>query len=243
MRFRFSRASTWCRATSSSMAARAEKGRRTTSPWRRAGLTCAASSSWEAAELDLLDLAPEAVARARTSGADAAEAYAITFTTRAVYIEDDVPKVAEERSETGLGVRVAKGKRVSFSSTTLAKEHDAIVAVTAATDGLRQVPEDPEFSGFPTETGRGEISGAYDPRTASVDVNGVLEVAKVFTDAATEAKNTSVPKAVFRIQEYRIRIANSNGVGADHRGTLVFFYLTAKAGTKGKFGEGIVKAR
>jgi PmbA protein len=224
------------------MAARAAKAKRTTSPWPRAGRTFVARSSWEAAELDLLDLAPDAIPRARAAGADAAEAYAIAFSARSVYIEDDVPKVAEERSETGLGVRVAKGKRVSFSSTTLAGERDMIAAVTAATDGLRQVPEDPEFQGFPTETARGEVSGAYDARTASMDVKGLLEAAKAFTDAATESKNTSVPKALFRIQEYGIRIANSNGVAAKHRGTLVFCYLTAKAGSKGKFGEGIVKA-
>ena len=47
--------------------------------------------------MDGLDLAPDAVRRARSEGADAAEAYAIAFTSRSVYIEDDVPKVAEDR--------------------------------------------------------------------------------------------------------------------------------------------------
>src|SRR6266566_486485 len=59
-------------------------------------------------DIDPLDLASDAVRRAQSEGADAAEAYVITFTSRSVYIEDDVPKVAEERSETGLGVRPPK---------------------------------------------------------------------------------------------------------------------------------------
>src|SRR5439155_1290515 len=46
----------------------------------------------------------------------------------------------------------------------------------------------------------------------------------------------------FRIQDYTFRVANSNDVLANHRGTLVFAYLTAKCGSKGKFGEGILKA-
>src|SRR2546430_1374569 len=65
---------------------------------------CDARSSSEAADVDGLDLVPNAVRRARSEGADAAEAYAIAFTSRPVYIEDDVQMVAEDRSETCLGV-------------------------------------------------------------------------------------------------------------------------------------------
>ncbi len=180
--------------------------------------------------------------RARSEGAEAAEAYALTFHSRSVYIEDDVPKVAEDRSETGLGLRVADGKRVAFSSTTLDASEDVDAAVHSAVAGLKRVPEDPDFSGFPTEPGRGAVSGAWDAGTAGMDVAGLLEAAKAFTDAATEPKETSVPKAIFRIQDYQFRIANSNDVDASHRGTLVFAYLTAKRGSKGKFGEGIGKA-
>jgi len=197
---------------------------------------------WEAADLDGLDLAPEAVRRARAEGAGAAEAYALTFHSRSVYIEDDVPKVAESRSETGIGLRVAQGKRVAFSSTTLAASEDLASVARSAVSALKGVPEDPDFSGFPTEAGKGEVGGTWDATTARTDVAGLLESAKAFTDAATEPKETSVPKAIVRIQDYRFRIANSHGIDASHRGTLAFAYLTAKAGSKGKFGEGIAKA-
>src|SRR2546422_6142347 len=108
--------------------------------------------------------------------------------------------------------------------------------------GLKRVPEDPDFSGFPTEAGNGEVSGAWDAPTAAMEVAGLLEAATTFTDAVTESKATSVPKAIFRIQDYGFRIANSNDILANHRGTIVFAYLTAKCGSKGKFGEGILKA-
>lgn len=59
--------------------------------------------------MDLLDLAPDAVARARSAGADAAEAFAIAFTTRSVHIEDNAPKVAEDRAETASGCASRRG--------------------------------------------------------------------------------------------------------------------------------------
>lgn len=139
-------------------------------------------------------------------------------------------------------MRIAKGKRVAFSSTTLARPSDVTAAVSAAIAGLRQVPEDPDFSGFPTETAKGEVAGAWDAATAATDVDGLLEAAKTFAGAVRLKRSTSVPKALFRIQEYALQIVNSNDVAARHRGTLVFCALTAACGSKGKAGEGIAKA-
>src|SRR2546422_10294490 len=177
------------------MAGRAGKARRTTCPWPPADRSCAARSSSEAADIDPLDLASDAVRRAQSEGADAAEAYAITFTSRSVYIEDDVPKVAEERSETGLGVRAAKAKRVAFSATTLASPADVRSAVGAAIAGLRRVPEDPDFSGLPTEAGEGEGGGARGAGAAATGTPGLPEAAETFTGAVPESKATTVPQA------------------------------------------------
>ncbi len=192
--------------------------------------------------MDLLELAPEAVKRALGQGAEAAEAFAIRFNTRSVYIEDDVPKVAEERSETGIGLRVVRAKRVAFTSATLASASDIGPLAARAVNRLKQVPEDPDFSGFTSESGRGEVTGAWDAKTASAGVEDVLEAAKTFTAAVRERKGCSVPKAIFRVQDYATRIANSNSVDAKHRGTLVFCALTSKCGAKDKVGEGIYKA-
>ena len=190
--------------------------------------------------MDLLELAPDAAKKAVARGADQAEAFAIHYETRHVYIEDDVPKVAEDRQETGIGVRVARGKRVAFAATTLTGAADLDRAVRAAVAGLKQVPEDPDFSGFARGAATGTVTGVYDAATAATDVASFLESAKAFVDSAKERKGVSVPKATFRLQEYTIRVANSNGVDASHRGTLVYAYLTTKAGSGSSVGEGIV---
>ena len=190
--------------------------------------------------MDLLGLAPDAVKRATVQGAEQAEAFAIRYATHHVYIEDDVPKVAEDRQEVGLGVKVARGKRVAFVSTTLARPSDASAATRAALRALRQVPEDPDFVGLAAEGGRGDVDGVYDPATAATGVEGLLEAARTFVDAAKSRRGVSVPKATFRLQDYALRVVNSNGVDASHRGTLAYAYLTAKCGSGSDVGEGIV---
>ncbi len=190
--------------------------------------------------MDLLDLAPEAVKKATAAGAEQAEAFAMRYGTQHVYIEDDVPKVAEDREEVGLGLRVATGKRVAFASTTLAEAADVAAVVRTAIQGLKPVPEDPDFAGFATTGGHGEVSGVYDAATASAGVDGLLEAAMTFVDAAKARQGISVPKSTFRLQDYAVRIVNSNGVDASHRGTLAYAYLTVKHGTGEDVGEGIV---
>ncbi len=190
--------------------------------------------------MELLELAPDAVKRALAAGAEQAEAFAIRYTTRHVYIEDDVPKVAEDREEAGLGLKVARGKRVAFTATSLAAAADVTAAVRSAIQGLTQVPEDPDFATLASAAGRGEVAGVYDAATASAGVEELLGRAKVFVDAAKEQKDVSVPKATFRLQTYTTRIVNSGGADAGHRGTLVYAYLTTKAGSGSSVGEGIV---
>src|SRR2546422_6961915 len=98
------------------MAGRAGKARRTTCPWPPADRSCAARSSSEAADIDPLDLASDAVRRAESRGAGAAEAHAITVTSRAAYIQGDVPHGAGGRSEAGLGGRATTAERVAVSA-------------------------------------------------------------------------------------------------------------------------------
>src|SRR3989442_4394638 len=100
------------------MAGRAGKARRTTCPWPPADRSCAARSSSEAADIDPLDLASDAVRRGPSESAGAAGAYAITFTSRAAHIQDHVPKGAGKRSGTGLRVPAAKAEPGPVSAAT-----------------------------------------------------------------------------------------------------------------------------
>ena len=130
--------------------------------------------------MDLLELAPDAVKKATAAGAEQAEAFAMRYGTRHVYIEDDAPKVAEDRQEVGLGLRVAKGKRVSFASTTLAGVSDVAGVVRTAVQGLGPVPEDPDFAGFAVTGGKGAVPGVED--AAAADPGAGLRQATLTTE-------------------------------------------------------------
>ena len=191
--------------------------------------------------MDALSFAGEGVRKAVAAGAEGAEAYVISYRTRSVYIEQDVAKVAEDREEAGIGLKVAVGKRVAFTSTSLEGERDVRTAAAAAMKAVRMVPEDLNFSGFVSERVTGSVERAHDPKTANTPVEELVDMALQLTAASKVRKDISVPKGIFRVQDYDIRVVNSAGADGIHRGTLVFLYFTAKSGTKTKAGEGIIK--
>jgi len=190
----------------------------------------------------LLALADDAVKKALVSGAQAAEAFAMTYRTKSVYIEQDVPKVAEDRSEAGIGLKVAVGKRVAFTSASLEGQKDVRTATSFAMKTVKMVPEDPDFPGFTSYKVMGKVEKTHDAKTADASVEELVEMALGMTAAAKVRKDVTVPKGIFRVQDYELRVVNSEGAEGSHRGTLVFIYFTAKSGTKTKAGEGIIKS-
>ncbi len=192
--------------------------------------------------MQILHMAGDSVKKAIAAGAQAAEAFVISYSTKAVYIEQDIPKVAEEGREAGLGLKVARGKRTAFMSTNLESEKDVRTAVRTAINALKMIPEDPNFKGFTPERGGGEVEKTYDTKTAETPVEELVDMSMELTSAAKLRKDISVPKGLLRVQDYEIRVINSEDAEGQHKGTLVFINFSAKSGTKTKSGEGIVKS-
>ena len=189
-----------------------------------------------------LALADDAVKKALEAGVQAAEAFAMTYRTKSVYIEQDVPKVAEERKEAGIGLKVAVGKKVAFTSASLEGPKDVRAAVTAAMRAVKMVPDDPDFPGFTSYRTLGKVEKTYDVKTAETSVEELVDMAMDLTAASKVRKDLTVPKGIFRVQDYDVRVVNSEGAEGSHKGTLVFLYFTSKSGTKTKAGEGIIKS-
>jgi len=192
--------------------------------------------------MTLLSLADDAVKKALAAGAQAAEAFAMTYRTKSVYIEQDVPKVAEERTEAGIGLKVAVGKRVAFTSASLEGQKDVRAATATAMRAVKMVPEDADFPGFTSFRVMGKVEKTHDAKTAETPVEELVEIALELTAAGKVRKDVTVPKGIFRVQDYELRVANSEGAEGSHRGTLVFLYFTAKSGTRTRAGEGIIKS-
>jgi predicted Zn-dependent protease len=192
--------------------------------------------------VELIAHADDAVKKALGAGAQAGEAFAMTYRTKSVYIEQDVPKVAEDRTEAGIGIKVAVGKRVAFTSASLEGSKDVRTATATAMKAVKMVPEDPDFPGFTSFRATGEVEKTHDAKTADAPIEELVEMALDLTKASNVRKDVTVPKGILRVQDFNLRVANSEGAEGSHRGTLVFLYFTAKSGTKTRAGEGIVKS-
>ncbi len=191
---------------------------------------------------DLRDLTGRAVSGAQEAGATASECFGIDFRTRSIYIEDDRPKLADEKSELGLGLKVAVGTRVGFSSSTAATPADVTRLVEDALGLARASPEDPHFVGFPEPAGQAPpVEGTTDPAIGEVGPEALAERGLGIARAVSDAEGCEVPKGLLRAQRYETVLANSGGLEVADAGTLAFLAFTCKYETATTKGEGIVK--
>jgi PmbA protein len=188
--------------------------------------------------LDVTDITKKAVTLAEKENATQAEAYAITAKTSSIYIDDNIPKIADTKSETGLGIKFIIGKQIGFTSSTLLSEtlEDVIVRAKSI---ARLSREDDKFSSFPNPK-KPSISSDkfYHRETAEVDSSVLLEKVMSLVKSTT-TENVSVPNGVLRSSSIEFHVQNSLGVNADSKSTMVYGYFTAKSESSGEVGEGV----
>jgi len=189
----------------------------------------------------LESLASTALKKAERLGASQAEVFTISTHSRSVYIENSKPRVSDDKTETGLGLKACLGNRVGFSSGTVAKGSvDEIV--NEALSIARTTEEDPNFKSLPS---RGKLSGqvkdAYSEETAQIKLEEIVAKTMDTVKAAEKTKNVKVPLGLLRLADYSLHVVNSLGVNFSHKGTMVFSHFTSKATVGGKAGEGIEK--
>jgi len=191
--------------------------------------------------LSLEALASAAIKKAEKQGAEQIEVFVISTHGRSVYVEDSRPRVADDKTETGLGIKVSLGKRVGFSSGTM--NHDGVEGIVdEALSIAKTTEEDPHFESLPS--GRkflGQVKGAYSEKTAQIDLEKIVAKAMETVRAAEKSRNVKVPLGLIRLSDYSLHVVNSLGVDFSHRGTMVFSYFKSRAAVGDKAGEGIEK--
>jgi len=182
------------------------------------------------------------VSKAPSKGTSAIESFTLSWHSKIVYIEDSCPKIAIEDEESGIGVKVAVGKKVGFASSTIEQEEDALVALDAATRIAKLSPEDPYFESFPSATKvTRTVEGVYDKAIPETTSEELMDMAMMVVESAMMSKGMEVPKGFIRTQEYEFMISNSNGLENGHKGTLLFLSFSSKTAENGKSGEGVEK--
>ncbi|MHA2310006.1 MAG: TldD/PmbA family protein [Candidatus Thorarchaeota archaeon] len=188
--------------------------------------------------MELSDIANKLVAKSESAGASQSEAYAVLAKTSSIYIDDNIPKIADVKEEVGVGIKVIIGKKISFTSSTLLSESVDDV-VERAMSMAKVSAEDAKFVALPDpKKPTGPPDRFYDRTTGEADSDVLLKKTMTLVSSAV-SDNVSVPNGVLRSSSSDFHITNSLGADAGSKSTIVFGYFTAKAEESGSVGEGV----
>jgi len=189
----------------------------------------------------LESLSSTALRKAERLGANQVEVFIIRTHSRSVYVENSKPRVSDDKSETGLGIKLCLGKHIGFASGTVGKASvDEIV--NDALSIARTTEEDPNFKSLPIG-GKfsGRVSGVYSEETSRMGLEEITKMAMETVKVAEKTRSVKVPLGLIRLADYSLHVGNSLGVNFGHKGTMVFSYFKSKATIGDRAGEGIEK--
>ena len=179
----------------------------------------------------LIDLAEEAVKAALRLGAAEAEAY--TYEGQATNIGIELGQISKTNRiiDRGLGIRVVVNKATGFAYTNILDDKKAIdSAVTRALSAARASKSDPDWHELPQKKPYSQTEGTFDEKIVELSPEDLVKVTSTMLDAAGE-----VDKRVFPIEGgvgsgyVANALANSNGIVAYDRGTIVECSIAALA--------------
>jgi PmbA protein len=182
----------------------------------------------------MVHLAENAVSIALKKGAAEAEAYVYEGQTTNVGIERGQITKSNRIIDRGLGIRVAVNKAVGFAYTNIIEGQKAIEeTILRALSAARASKPDQDWNGLPEKNLYGTAEKIYDRKILELHSEGLVDIASEMLDAAV-----SVNKRVFPIEGgagaayLSSAIANSNGITAFERGTIMECSLAAVAKEK-----------
>ncbi len=179
----------------------------------------------------LINVAEGAVKAALKLGAAEAEAY--VYEGQATNIGIDLGQISKTNRviDRGLGIRIASNKAIGFAYTNILNDATAIEnVVSSALSAAKASKSDPDWHGLPQKKSYFSTEGTFDKKIVDLSPEDLVKVTATMLDAAGE-----VDKRVFAIEGgvgsgyVATVIANSNGVSAFDRGTIVECSLAALA--------------
>ena len=161
--------------------------------------------------MNIKDTADKLVMHSEKEGAKQAEAYVVLARTSSVYIDDNIPKIADVKVELGVNVKFIVDKKIGFTSSTLLNE--SIEDVVKRAKKLANLSgEDAKFESLPEPKKVSEKHDKfYDKRTAEISSERLLEKTMTLVDS-TIADGITVPNGVLRTSSVDFHVRNSLGV-------------------------------
>ncbi|MDR0372213.1 MAG: TldD/PmbA family protein [Nitrososphaerota archaeon] len=179
----------------------------------------------------LISLAEDAVKSALKLGASEAEAY--VYDGQATNIGIDLGQISKTNRiiDRGLGIRVIVDKAVGFAYTNIISNPQTVEnAATQALSAAKASRPDPDWQGLPQKKSYSTTEGTFDPKIVDLSPEDLIKVTANMLDAAGEVDKSAFPIEGGVGSGYVANaVANSNGIAAFDRGTIVECSLAALA--------------
>jgi PmbA protein len=184
----------------------------------------------------MLDIVENVVKIAQKKQASEVEAYAYEGQTTNVGIERGQINKSNLIIDRGLGVRILINKTMGFAYTNILDSKEAIEdTVSRSLIAAKASKPDKEWNGFPEKKSYSPTENTFDRKIVDLRAEDLVEMASNMLDAAL-----AVNKRVFPVEGgagaacISNAIANSNGISAFEKGTIIECSLAAVAKEKNK---------
>jgi PmbA protein len=187
--------------------------------------------------MEVLSLCERGVKLGEKRGASEVEAYGILDSVREVDFTD---KIESTRTAVfaGLGVRLALGKRLGFSSSSQVTEGGIEQAVTRALTIAKVAHPDRDWRSFPTTYGKATVANIFDRDIESVTAGSLSEKAIDVMDGVHGFdQRMTITRGSIAVSEERVAISNSYQCELERKSTYASASVTVTAEATGKKGQ------
>ncbi len=188
--------------------------------------------------MSLVELAVKAVKLAESKGAEEAEAYVSAGRSVSIVFEKLNVKYANQSYDAGIGVRVAKGKRVGFAYATKLDARSIEAAIDKALRIASRKPVDESWVSMTDAKPLPKVEGLYDPEIESLDADSTMKISMELIDNAKIDRRIVAGSggAGYGFSEYAV--ANSHGVEASEKGSFIYASIYLISAQNGETGMG-----
>ncbi|MFX0090170.1 MAG: TldD/PmbA family protein [Candidatus Hodarchaeota archaeon] len=185
----------------------------------------------------LLEIGEKAVRKAEELGAGQAEAFIASTRSFSINVENNSIKSANEKRDTGCGIRSVVNKKIGFAYVTTILEEDILEAAEKSVKLAKSAFSDPDFVSLPSYDGayprvKGLFDSAIEKLTSEEAANLIVRVVEATKEAVGSMKIATA--AQLTATSGNNAVINSLGISGIEKGTVVFLYSypTVKDNTK-----------
>jgi PmbA protein len=187
-----------------------------------------------------MTIGEKAVKKALKAGMDEAEAYVTNLKRISINFSSEIEsyKVVEN---IGLGLRVAKGKKLAMESTSILTDKEIDRVVNKAVKIANVTPEDPNWNNFNKKFAKAKVEGIYDKTAINIGYDEIIEKIFAGINKATEnGRKVKVTRGAFNIYINETNIVNNYNDLISRNGTYmnIFYFCKAIEGGDSTGAEG-----